>query len=356
MKKMRAAVAMSGGVDSSVAAALLKEQNIDVCGLTFKMFDRNGFFKDGEKPCIADADTESASAVAAKLNIPYRIVNYSADFQNTVVKDFIDTYKSGGTPNPCVVCNKYIKFGALLSLAVESGYEKFATGHYARIECENGRYILKRAADRTKDQTYVLYTLTQETLSHVLLPLGGYTKKEIREIAASLGFGNADRSDSQDICFIPDGDYIGFIELYTGKPDIPGNFVDCDGNILGRHHGITHYTVGQGKKLGIALGKKVFVNNIDPESGNIMLGDDSELYRNSLDAVNINLISIPTLESRLRVTAKIRYGTREASAYVWQTGEDSIHVEFDEPQRAITRGQSVVLYDGDVVIGGGRII
>ena len=353
---MKIAAAMSGGVDSSVAAYLLKCAGHDICGVTFRLSDENGFFG-VNAPCLSNEDTEFAERVAKRLGVPYHILNYGESFRREVVERFIVTYAEGGTPNPCIDCNRYIKFGALLDAANTLGYENIATGHYACVEYDTGseRFLLKRGADASKDQTYVLYTLTQERLGRIKLPLGEYTKAQIREIAAENGFENADRKDSQDICFVPDGDYAGFIERYTGKSDIPGDFIDPEGNILGKHRGIMHYTVGQGKKLGISIGRKAFVCDIDPKSRNITLGDDFLLYKKSLVADDVNIIVCERLSERTRVTAKVRYSAREALAWAHQDEDNRLIVEFDEPQRAITKGQSVVLYDGDTVIGGGKI-
>ncbi len=354
---MRIATAMSGGVDSSVAAYLLKSADHDICGVTFQMSCANGFL-DKDAPCIMTEDTEFAAQVAQRLGIPYHIFNFGENFEREVVQRFVAAYEQGGTPNPCIDCNRYVKFGALLEAAEKLGYPNIATGHYARVEYDagSGRYLLKRAADDSKDQSYMLYTLTQDRLSRIKLPLGDYTKAQIREIALSQGFDSAHRKESQDICFVPDGDYAGFIERYTGKSDIPGDFIDCYGNILGKHHGITHYTVGQGKRLGISIGRKAFVCDIDPASRNIMLGDDSMLYKSSLVADDVNIIVCDKLDKRVRIEAKIRYSAALAPAYAWQDEEGLLHMDFDQPQRAITRGQSVVMYDGDTVIGGGRII
>jgi tRNA-specific 2-thiouridylase len=355
---MKIAVAMSGGVDSSVAALLLKQKYENVIGVTFKVCDEDGFLKACSSPCLTSEDTRLASDVALKLGIEHRVFNYGENFERDVVERFVATYKSGGTPNPCVECNKYVKFGALLKESIALGCTHIATGHYAKVEYDagSGRYLLKKAADGRKDQTYMLYSLDQEKLSRTVLPLGGYTKAEIRELAALNGFSNADRRDSQDICFVPDGDYTGFIERYTGERDLPGDFVDADGNFIAKHKGITHYTVGQGKHLGISIGRKAFVSDIDPISRKITIGDDSLLYKKSLVADEVNIIPCERLETRTRVTAKIRYSAKEAPAWAWQDDEGKLYIEFDEPQRAITRGQSVVMYDGDTVIGGGKII
>lgn len=354
---MKIAVAMSGGVDSSVAAYILKKDNNDICGVTFCVKDKDGSACGTVSPCLSNEDTEFAEAVAKRLGIPYHVLNYGENFKRDVIERFIDTYARGGTPNPCIDCNRYVKFGALLENARALGYDNIATGHYARVEYDagSGRYLLKRAEDVTKDQTYVLYTLTQDRLAATKFPLGAYTKAQIREIAHENGFENADRRESQDICFVPDGDYAGFIERYTGKRDMPGNFVDPRGEVLGEHLGIMHYTIGQGKQLGISLGRKAYICAIDPTTRNITLGDDSMLYKSSLTADDVNIIAADRLDKRVRVTAKIRYGTREASAWAFQDELDILHVEFDEPQRAVTRGQSVVLYDGDTVVGGGKI-
>ena len=354
---MKIAAALSGGVDSSVAAYLLARDGHDVCAMTFKMLDSDGFLGSTDT-CTTDEDVASARDTAKRLGIQHHLFNYGENFKRDVVDNFVSTYLAGGTPNPCIECNRCVKFGALLAHAEEAGYTHIATGHYARVEYDagSGRYLLKRAADPTKDQTYVLYTLTQDRLSKIILPLGAYTKAEIREIARENGFQSADKPESQDICFVPDGDYAAFIERYTGRADVPGDFVDRDGNILGPHKGITHYTIGQGKHLGIAIGRKAFVCGIDPESRRITLGDNDMLMRSSLDATDVNIIVADRLPDATRVDVKIRYAAKPAPAKVWQTGDRSVHIEFDTPQRAITRGQSVVMYDGDTVVGGGIII
>ena len=354
---MKVAAAMSGGVDSSVAAYLLKNDNHDVCGMTFRMTENGDFLNGSDSHCMTADDVTSAADTAKKLGIPYYVFNYGENFKRDVVDTFVQTYLEGGTPNPCVECNRFVKFGALLKRAEEMGYGHIATGHYARVEYDAacGRYQLKKAFDKAKDQTYFLYTLSQERLSKIIFPLGSFSKEEIREIARTNGFKSADRPESQDICFIKDGDYAAFIERYTGKADVPGDFVDPDGNVLGKHKGITHYTIGQGKHLGISIGRKAFVCAIDPKSRRITLGGNDMLMSSSLDANGVNIIAADRLPEGVRVSAKIRYGAKEAPVRVWQTDSDRIHLEFDEPQRAVTRGQSVVLYDGDTVVGGGKI-
>lgn len=354
---MKIAVAMSGGVDSSVAAYLLKARGDDICGVTFRINKDNAALEI-ENSCLSNEDTEFAKSVADRLGIEYHVLNYGENFRRDVLDRFVCTYIQGGTPNPCIDCNRHVKFGALLSESTALGYPNIATGHYAKIEYDSGsgRYLLKRAIDTKKDQTYMLYTLTQDRLSRIVFPLGEYTKAQIREIAAENNFENANRHDSQDICFVPDGDYAAFIEKYTGKKDIPGNFVDPEGNILGAHNGITHYTIGQGKHLGISIGRKAFVTAIDPENRDITLGDNSMLYKKELIADDVNLIATDKLDKRTRVSAKIRYSAKEAPAWAFLDDAGLLHIEFDEPQRAITKGQAVVMYDGDTVIGGGRIV
>lgn len=355
---MKIAVAMSGGVDSSVAAYLLKSDGHDICGVTFRVMNKDGFFGSVPSPCLSNEDTEFAEAVAKRLDIPYHILNYGENFRSDVVDNFVKTYAQGGTPNPCVDCNRYVKFGALMSASQKMGYSHIATGHYAKVSYDegSGRYLLKRGADPSKDQTYMLYTLSQEKLAKIVFPLGDYTKSQIREIAAENGFENANRRDSQDICFVPDGNYAEFIERYTGKKDEEGNFIDTEGNVLGTHSGITHYTIGQGKHLGISIGRKAFVTDIDPVTRNITLGDNFMLYKSELVAEDVNIIAAEKLSGRVRVSAKIRYSAKEAPAWAFMDEKGYLHVEFDEPQRAITKGQAVVLYDGDTVIGGARII
>ncbi len=352
----RILIAMSGGVDSSVAAYLIKKQELDALGVTLRLYSPDVELGE-ESACGSLSDAEDARIVAERLGIEHHLLNFGAHFREHVIDRFVATYEAGGTPNPCIDCNRLIKWRQVLSTADEMGCTHIATGHYARVEKDSvsGRMLLRRAADEKKDQTYVLWALSQTQLSRTMFPLGGMSKDAVRQIAEAQGFLNADKPDSQDICFVPDGDYASFIERYTGRIPREGNFIDEDGNILGKHRGIIRYTVGQRKGLGIAMGRPVFVSRIDPFANTVTLGDEPALFSKSLDAEDINLIAVDKLQTPLRVMAKPRYGKKDAPATVWQTGENSLHVEFDEPQRALTRGQSVVLYDGDLVIGGGII-
>ena len=339
----KAIIAMSGGVDSSVAAFLTKQNGYKLKGVTLSL------------EVGSEGDISDAKKVAERMGFPHEVLNLREEFQKEVIDRFIDAYENSRTPNPCVICNKYIKFGRLLDYAEENGYSHTATGHYAQIECVNGRYILKKGVDKTKDQSYVLYSLTQEQLKHSLFPLGSLSKNEVREIALENGFVNAKKKESQDICFVPDGDYAGFIERYLGKTYPEGDFVDFDGNVLGRHKGLIRYTIGQRKGLGLALPKPMYVCKLCTDNNSVMLGDNADLFSNTLDAYDINLITTDKLDSSIRAEAKVRYSQNAQKATVWQTDDNELHIEFDEPQRAITSGQAVVLYDGETVIGGGTI-
>lgn len=348
-------VAMSGGVDSSLAAWLTKEKGFDCSGAVMKLFPDGQIKKRSGCGGMPANDAEDARAAALCIGIPFYVFDFTECFDSGVVQKFVKAYKNGLTPNPCVDCNRFIKFGAFLSKALEIGCDRMVTGHYARIETDNGRYLLKKGIDTSKDQSYVLYTMTQEQLSRTMLPLGGLTKAEVRETAREMGFINAKKRDSQDICFVPDGDYAGFIERYTKTPAEKGRFKDSAGNDLGEHKGIEHYTVGQRKGLGISAETPVYVRAVCPENNTVVVGNSGELYSKILTASDINLIAVDGIEKPMRVKAKIRYRQPEQPAAVRQTGPDTLSVEFDEPQRAITKGQAVVLYDGDVVIGGGTI-
>lgn len=352
---MKVLVAMSGGVDSAVSAHLIKQQ-YEALGVTMKLHDESDNLIYGENSCCSNQDIADAKSVCDLVGIPHEVHDFGISFKDCVIKDFIDSYKNGSTPNPCVVCNRKIKFEALLKMALERGYDAIATGHYARIERRtDGRYLLKKALDLTKDQSYVLYSLTQHQLSHTIFPLGEMTKQDARDLAAKIGFTNARKHDSQDICFVPDGNYVSFIERTTGEKFKKGNFVDLNGNILGKHEGIIKYTIGQRKGLGIAFGEPIYVIKKDINNNTVILGRNSDLFGTTLTANNINLISCDKITESMRVKAKIRYNQKEQPATVIQLDDDRIQVIFDEPQRAITKGQSVVLYDGDIVVGGGII-
>ena len=355
MKK--AIIAMSGGVDSSVAALLTKESGDECIGATMKLYNNEDIGVHREKTCCSLDDVEDARSVAYQMDMPYYVFNFTADFHTEVMDRFVDAYENGCTPNPCIDCNRYLKFDKMFHRMQEIGYDYIVTGHYARVEYDEkrDRYLLKKAVDDTKDQSYVLYMLTQEQLAHVKLPLGGLRKDQVRVIAEKHGFINARKHDSQDICFVPDGDYAGFIERYTGKSFEPGNFVDQEGHVLGQHKGIICYTIGQRKGLGLALHEPMYVCRIDPKTNTVVLGRDRDLWSKELTAKDFHWISGEVPTGTQRIKAKIRYRHQEQWANAEITGPDSIHLVFDEPQRAITCGQSVVLYDGDIVVGGGTI-
>lgn len=344
-------IGMSGGVDSSVAAFLLKEQGYDCIGVTMKLYTG-----EGDSTCCGLDDVEDAKNVCRRLGIPHYTFNFQEAFARDVIGQFAAEYEAGRTPNPCIACNRHLKFGALWQRARELGCDYLATGHYARTRREGERCFLCTAADRTKDQTYVLYFLSQAQLAHTLFPLGDLTKAQVREVAARQGFGNARKHDSQDICFVPDGDYASYIEANSGARILPGNFVLSDGTVVGRHKGIVHYTVGQRKGLGLSLGHPVFVLDIRPETNEIIVGTNEESLTCHVRADRINFMAIEDLADKKRVWAKIRYNHRGAWCTVEKTGEDEILCIFEEPQRAVAPGQAVVLYDGEYVLGGGTII
>jgi len=355
-----ALIAMSGGVDSSVAAFLIKEQGYDCTGVTMKLFSNEDIFDDviaRENTCCSLSDVEDARSVAFSLGMPFYVFNFSSDFKTQVIDRFIGSYKSGTTPNPCIDCNRYMKFDKLYQRAKVLGIDYVVSGHYAAIEqdLKSGRYLLKKAVDDSKDQSYVLYSMTQDQLAHTLFPLGSLSKVQVREIAEAQGFLNARKRDSQDICFVPDGDYSSFIESYIGETFEPGNFVDSSGKILGRHNGIARYTIGQRKGLGLSFPQPMYVKSINPTDSTVELCVNKELFSTSLTAVDFNWISCDGTPNPIRIKAKIRYNHREELATATQISDESVRVEFDTPQRAIARGQAVVLYDGDSVVGGGTI-
>ena len=353
---MKALIAMSGGVDSSLAAKLMTDRGYECIGCTMKLYHNEDAGVERSRTCCSLDDVEDARSVAYKLGMPFYVFNFTQDFRDTVIRKFIESYEKGITPNPCIDCNRYMKFDKLYERAKILGCDTIVTGHYARIEEQNGKYTLKKALDETKDQSYVLYSLTQEQLAHTQFPLGALRKTEVRAIAAESGFVNADKPDSQDICFVPNGDYARVIELHTGKRSEAGDFVDANGNVLGRHKGIIHYTLGQRKGLGISSAEPLYVCRICSESGDVVLGSNADLFTCDADVFDFNWISGSVPTSAFRCKAKIRYRQREQWATVTPTGADTVHITFDEPQRAITPGQAAVLYDGDTVIGGGTIV
>ena len=351
MNKEKVLIAMSGGVDSSAAAHLILQNGYDAIGATMRLIADLPLNKNQ-----SDSDIIAARQSCERLGIEHTVIDLCDEFKRCVVNDFVSVYLDGKTPNPCIVCNKNIKFGALLDSAEELECHKLATGHYAKIELDgSGRYLLKCAADADKDQSYMLWTLSQEQLSRVILPLGDLKKADVRELAASLSFENAYKKDSQDVCFIPDGCYSEFIELYTGKKSKPGNYIDVNGNVLGQHKGIINYTIGQRKGLGIALGHPMFVTNKSVKDNTVTLGSNEDLFKKTLIATDINLIATDKIDTPIKVQAKARYRQKAAPATVVQLDENTIRVDFVDPIRAISPGQSVVLYDGDTVIGGGII-
>ncbi|MBE6583702.1 MAG: tRNA 2-thiouridine(34) synthase MnmA [Ruminococcaceae bacterium] len=351
-RKLNVTVAMSGGIDSAVAALLAIEQGYNVSGATLRLCDK--ILKDGTN--ATESDIEDAKKTCQALKIQHKVYDMTDLFKLNVVKNFIDTYLEGGTPNPCIVCNKHLKFGALLNLELKCGADLVATGHYAKIERDtNGRWLLKRAKDEKKDQTYMLWSLTQHQLAHSLFPLGNLTKPEIRKIGFEHGFINAHKSDSQDICFVPDGDYAAFIEKELGYKYPEGDYIDENGNVLGRHKGMIHYTIGQRKGLGISMGRHIFVSNKDAKTNTVTLTDEDRLFTDKVIIKSINLIPFDKLEAPMCVQAKVRYSQSSSPAFAQQTGEDEITLTFDTPQRAPAKGQSAVMYDGEYVIGGGII-
>jgi tRNA-specific 2-thiouridylase len=359
MKPKRVIVAMSGGVDSSVAAALLKEQGYDVVGVTMNLFSLPKDYCRSEnlKSCCGWKATEDAHQVAISLGISHYVVDFRKPFEKSVITDFCDEYAQGHTPNPCIRCNQHIKFDVLLKKMKALEANCLATGHHARIEydAQNARHILKKGKDRKKDQSYFLYPLTQKQLSRTLMPIGNLTKEEVRKRAQALGLSVAERPESQEICFVPDNDYAGFLQSRIPEAFHPGPVVDSENRTLARHKGIVHYTIGQRRGMGISAAHPLYVLSILSDKNTIVVGPEEELYGKALLASRLNVISLEKITKSLRIKARIRYKHREAKALVTPLDSDKVRVEFERPQRAITPGQSVVFYDGDMVVGGGII-
>lgn len=349
-------VAMSGGVDSSAVALKLKNEGHYVAGGTLILHDKN--IKGNEKSCGSEKDVRDAEAVAEKLEIEHYMFDYRNDFNKNVMERFVSVYQSGATPNPCIFCNRYVKFPKMIEEAEKLGFDYIATGHYARVKYDekSGRYLLLRAVDRNKDQTYVLYNLTQHELAHILFPLGDETDKEsVRKMAEEGGLVNARKRDSQDICFVPDGDYAAFITRFTGDEQDGGSFVTMSGEFIAKSKPISSYTIGQRKGLGVALGKPQFVIKKSVEENKVYLGDEEHLFTTEAVVTDLNFISIEKLTEPIEVTAKTRYSQKEAKAVISPLENGDVELKFTEPQRAITSGQSAVFYDGDIVVGGGII-
>lgn len=359
MSKKKVVVGMSGGVDSSVAAWLLKEQGYEVIGVTMQIWqEEEEAALEENGGCCGLSAVEDARRVAQVLDIPYYVMNFRSEFKEKVMDYFVEEYLRGRTPNPCIACNRYVKWESLLKRSLEIGADYIATGHYAQIaKLENGRYTLKTSATAAKDQTYALYNLTQEQLSRTLMPVGAYTKEEIRKMAQQLSLPVAHKPDSQEICFVPDNDYAKFIQENTDREIEEGNFVTRSGEVIGRHRGITHYTVGQRKGLNLSMGHPVFVLEIRPETNEVVIGDSDEVFAHRLTCSHLNFMAMGDLQPGMEkeVMAKIRYNHKGAPCRICRTGEDEITCTFPTPQRAVTPGQAVVFYEGDYVAGGGTI-
>lgn len=358
MQLQKALIGMSGGVDSSVAAYLTQRSGAQCIGATMRLFDNSILPHSQESTCCSLDDVEDARAVAHRLGMPFYVFNFSNEFQDKVIDKFVRCYERGDTPNPCIDCNRHLKFDAFLHRALVLGCEHVVTGHYAQIRFDetSGRYLMYKAFDAAKDQTYFLYSLSQEQLAHIHFPLGSLTKEQVRAIAAEQGFINAKKRDSQDICFVPDGDYKAFLQRYTGKEYPCGVFLDCSGKTVGTHNGTPGYTLGQRKGLGLAMGEPVYVCGKDMQNNTVTVGPNEALFKTTLRAGDWFWFPFPALEKPMRVKAKTRSRMIEQPATVYPEENGIARVVFDEPQRAITPGQAVVLYDGDMVVGGGTIL
>lgn len=346
---------MSGGVDSSAAVLLLQELGYEVIGVTLHLYD-NETIGDESRTCCSLSDVEEARRTCWKLGCRHYTLNRKELFLKEVIDPFVDTYLAGNTPNPCIDCNRRVKIPALYRAMRELGGSAISTGHYVQVERSGSRWLLKKGRDAQKDQSYMLCNMTQEQLSHAVFPLGSYTKAEIRALAEEHRLTSAHKPDSQDICFVPDGDYVGFLTRHTGTPPEPGPFLDPEGKVLGTHRGYVGYTIGQRRGLGVPAASRLYVYEKDPAANVVRLGDVSRIYRKELDADRLNLIALDRIEQPLRLRAKIRYHHAEQPCLVEQTGPESVHVIFDEPQRGVAPGQSLVLYDGEYVVGGGVIL
>ena len=358
MGKKTVVVGLSGGVDSSVAAYLLKEQGYDVIGVTMQIWqEEDSCTVEENGGCCGLSAVEDARRVAQKLDIPYYVMNFRKEFQKQVIDYFTREYLEGRTPNPCIACNRYVKWESLLKRSLEIGADYIATGHYARVEqLPNGRYAIRNSVTAKKDQTYALYNLTQEQLARTLMPVGAYTKDEIRKIAEEAGLLVAHKKDSQEICFVPDNDYAGFIKNSTGKTIPKGNFVLADGKVIGEHQGIIHYTIGQRKGLNLSMGHPVFVTKIRPDSNEVVIGENEDLFVNTLICDRVNFMAMEGLDGEVRLKAKIRYNHPGAECVISPAEDGKVRVTFDQPQRAITPGQAVGFYQGEYVAGGGIIL
>lgn len=357
MDEKKALIGMSGGVDSSVAALLMQKQGFACTGATMRLFSNNILGQEQESTCCSLDDVEDARAVARRMGIPHYTFNFQDDFREKVMEPFVRAYETGLTPNPCIECNRHLKFEHLLRRALELGCEYTVTGHYAQIRFDEGqgRYLLYKAVDKAKDQTYFLANLTQAQLAHTAFPLGSLTKAQVREIAEANGFVNAKKHDSQDICFVPDGDYLAFMERYTGRHYPAGDFLDLEGRKVGTHKGAVAYTLGQRKGLGLAMGAPVYVCRKDMAANTVTVGPNEALYSKTLWAKDWNWFLFESLTEPMAVTVKTRHTQQEAAATVYPEAEGTARVEFEIPQRAVTPGQAVVLYSGDMVVGGGTI-
>lgn len=358
--KKKVVVGMSGGVDSSVCAALLLEAGYEVIGVTMQIWqDEDECKVQAEGGCCGLSAVEDARHVAEILGIPYYVMNFKKEFKENVMDYFVREYENGRTPNPCIACNRYVKWESLLKRSIDIGADFIATGHYARVEkLENGRYSIKNSVTAEKDQTYALYNLTQEQLSHTLMPVGEYHKDEVRRIAEKIGLPVASKRDSQEICFVPDNDYAAFIERESGFHAPEGNFVNTKGEVIGRHKGITHYTVGQRRGLGIPAGRRIFVLELKPDTNEVVIGEADEVFSHEVRANHLNFMAVADipLGEEMELLGKIRYGHKGAPCIARRTGTDELSIRFIEPVRAVTPGQAVVLYQGEYVACGGTII